>query len=81
MSKLRSVSMIGKGVSQLWSKKPKMRKAGSHIGDRADDRPETTKEHVRRETEEEDTLTENKGDWGSRKGWDVPGVSGSWERG
>ena len=23
-----------KGVSQLWSKKPKMRKAGSHIGDR-----------------------------------------------
>ena len=27
-----------------------------------DDRPETTKENVRRETEEEDTLTENKGD-------------------
>ena len=26
--------MIGKGVSQLWSKKPKMQKAGSHIGDR-----------------------------------------------
>ena len=25
-----SVSMLGKGVSQLWSKKPKMRKAGSH---------------------------------------------------
>ena len=44
-----------------------------------DDRPETTKEHVRRETEEEDTLTENKGDWGSRKGWDVPGSV--WELG
>ena len=26
--------MIGKGVSQLWSKKPKMQKAGSHIGAR-----------------------------------------------
>ena len=26
-----------------------------------------------RETEEEDALTENEGDWGSRKGWDVPG--------
>ena len=26
-----------------------------------------------RETKEEDVLTENKGDWGSRKGWDVPG--------
>ena len=26
-----------------------------------------------RETEEEDALTENKGDWGSRKGWDVSG--------
>ena len=38
-----------------------------------DDRPETTKEYVRWETEEEDTLTENKGDWGSRKGQDVPG--------
>ena len=38
-----------------------------------DDRPETTKENVRQETEEEDTLTENKRDWGSRKGWDVPG--------
>ena len=35
-----------------------------------DDRPETTKEYVRREIEEEDALTENKGDWGSRKGWD-----------
>ena len=38
-----------------------------------DDRPETTKEHARREIEEEDALTENKGDWGSRKGRDVPG--------
>ena len=44
-----------------------------------DDRPETTKEHTRRETEEEDTLTKNKGDWGSRKGWDVPGSV--WELG
>ena len=38
-----------------------------------DNRPETTKEYVRREIEEEDVLTKNKGDWGSRKGWDVPG--------
>ena len=38
-----------------------------------DDRPETTKENARRETEEEDTLTKNKRDWGSRKGQDVPG--------
>ena len=30
------------------------------------DRPETTKEYAGWETEEEDTLTENKGDWGSR---------------
>ena len=44
-----------------------------------DDRPETTKESVRQETEEEDALTENKGDWGSRKGWDVPGSV--WELG
>ena len=44
-----------------------------------DDRPEMTKEYVRWETEEEDTLTENKGDWGSRKGWDVPGSV--WELG
>ena len=44
-----------------------------------DDRPETTKEYARRETEEEDTLTENKVDWGSRKGWDVPGSV--WELG
>ena len=44
-----------------------------------DDRPETTKEHVRRETEEEDMLTENKGDWGSRKEQDVPGSV--WELG
>ena len=28
-----------------------------------DDRPETTKEYARWETEEEDTLTKNKGDW------------------
>ena len=44
-----------------------------------DDRPKTTKEHAKREIEEEDTLTENKGDWGSRKGWDVPGSV--WELG
>ena len=44
-----------------------------------DNEPETTKENVRRETEGEDTLTENKGDWGSRKGWDVPGSV--WELG
>ena len=43
-----------------------------------DDRPEMTKEYVSRETEE-DMLTENKGDWGSRKGWDVPGSV--WELG
>ena len=33
-----------------------------------DNRPEMTKENVRWETKEEDALTENKGDWGSRKG-------------
>ena len=44
-----------------------------------DDRPEMTKENARREIEEEDALTENKGDWGSRKGWDVPGSV--WELG
>ena len=44
-----------------------------------DNRPETTKEHARWETEEEDTLTENKGDLGSRKGQDVPGSV--WELG
>ena len=44
-----------------------------------DDRPETTKEYARQETEEEDVLTENKGDWGSRKGRDVPGSV--WELG
>ena len=44
-----------------------------------DDRPEMTKENVRWEIEEEDTLTENKGDLGSRKGWDVPGSV--WELG
>ena len=46
---------------------------------RPDNRPETTKENARWETEEEDVLTENKGDWGSRKGQDVPG--GVWELG
>ena len=44
-----------------------------------DNRPEMTKEYVRWETEEEDMLTENKGDWGSRKGRDVPGSV--WELG
>ena len=44
-----------------------------------DDRPEMTKEYVRQETEEEDVLTKNKGDWRSRKGWDVPGSV--WELG
>ena len=44
-----------------------------------DDRPGTTEEYARRETEEEDALTENKGDWGSRKGLDVPGSI--WELG
>ena len=44
-----------------------------------DDRPEMTKEYVRWETEEEDAVTENKGDWGSRRGWDVPGSV--WELG
>ena len=44
-----------------------------------DDRPEMTKEYARRETEEEDALTENKGDWGSRTGRDVPGSV--WELG
>ena len=44
-----------------------------------DDRPEMTKEYVRWETEEEDALTKSKGDWGSRKGRDVPGSV--WELG
>ena len=44
-----------------------------------DNRPEMTTENARWKTEEEDTLTENKGDWGSRKGWDVPGSV--WELG
>ena len=44
-----------------------------------DNRPETTKENARQETKEEDALTENKGDLGSRKGWDVPGSV--WELG
>ena len=44
-----------------------------------DDRPEMTKEHARWEIEEEDALTENKGDCGSRKGRDVPGSV--WELG
>ena len=43
------------------------------------DRPEMTKEYARWETEEENMLTENKGDWGSRKGRDVPGSV--WELG
>ena len=38
-----------------------------------------TKEYARQETEEEDVLTKNKGDWGSRKGWDVAGSV--WEPG
>ena len=33
-----------------------------------DNRPEMTKEYAGWETEEEDALTEKKGDWGSRKG-------------
>ena len=44
-----------------------------------DNRPEMIKEYMRRETEEEDMLTENKGDWGSRKEQDVPGSV--WELG
>ena len=44
-----------------------------------DNRPETNKENVRWETEEENVLTENKGDFGSRKGWDVP--ESIWELG
>ena len=44
-----------------------------------DNRPETTKENVGWETEEEDALTENKGDWGSKKGRDVQGSA--WELG
>ena len=44
-----------------------------------DNRPEMTKEHARQETEEEDALTENNGDWGSRKGRNVPGSV--WELG
>ena len=44
-----------------------------------DNRPETTKEYTGWETEEEDVLTKNKGDWGSRMGWEVPGSV--WELG
>ena len=44
-----------------------------------DDRPETTNENAGWKTEEEDMLTEKKKDWGSRKGWDVPGSV--WELG
>ena len=44
-----------------------------------DNRPEMTKEYVGWETEGEVTLTKNKGDWGSRKGRDVPGSV--WELG
>ena len=36
-------------------------------------------EYARWETEEEDALSENKRDWGSRKGQDVPGSV--WELG
>ena len=46
-----------------------------------DDRPGMTKEHARRETEEEDALTENKGDWGRGRDGMYQEVSGSWERG
>ena len=44
-----------------------------------DNRHETTRENVRKETEGEDALTKNKRDWGSRKGQDVPGSV--WELG
>ena len=44
-----------------------------------DDRPETTKVYAGWKTEEEDALTKNKGDWGSRKGQDVP--ESIWELG
>ena len=44
-----------------------------------DNRPEMIKEYMRWETEEEDMLTEKKGDWGSRKEQDVPGSV--WELG
>ena len=44
-----------------------------------DDRPEMIKKYARRETKEEDALTKNKGDWGSRKGQDVQGSV--WELG
>ena len=44
-----------------------------------DNRPETIKEHVGQETEEENMLTKNNRDWGSRKGQDVPGSV--WELG
>ena len=44
-----------------------------------DNRPEMTKEYAGWETEEEDALTKNKGDWGSRKGCDVQGSI--WELG
>ena len=38
-----------------------------------DNRPEMNKENARWETEEEDVLTKNTRDWGSSKGWNVPG--------
>ena len=44
-----------------------------------DNRLEMTKEYAGWETEKEDTLTKNKGDWGSRKRWDIPGSI--WEPG
>ena len=46
-----------------------------------DDRPEMTKEYARWETEEEDVLTENKGDGGAGRDGMYQEVSGSWERG
>ena len=44
-----------------------------------ENRPEMTKEHLGWETEEETVLIKNKGDWGSRKGQNVPGSA--WELG
>ena len=46
-----------------------------------DDRPETTKEYARRETEEEDVLPRTKGIGGAGRDGMYQEVSGSWERG
>ena len=46
-----------------------------------DNRPEMTIEYARWETEEEDVLTKNKGDWGAGRDGMYQEVSGSWERG